>query len=755
LNLFRELQRRNVFRVTIGYVVSCWLLAQVADLVLENIGAPAWVMQTILLVLVLGFPVVVFFSWAYEVTPEGIKRESEVDRSQSITNLTGRKLDRAIIAVLIVALGYFIWESRFAGDRANTDPGPAEAPVAADPMDAGPSGVATRQEVAGTDSTRPSIAVLPFANRSNREEDQFFTDGIHDDLLTTIAKIGSMKVISRTSVMEYMGTTKKIPEIAEELGVAHVLEGGIQRAGDQVRINVQLIDAATDEHLWAEIYDRELTAENLFAIQSEISNAIAAALETTLTPAEWERISEAPTSSLEAYDAYLRGRQLMATARTEDLELALQKFEHAVELDPEFALAWVSIADAHDWITRLRDRIRTSETLAIREQAIRRALSIDPDLGEAWTAMATIHRDRGRDDEAESAFLKGIELSPNNANSYYAYATSIVETLRTPEKIDLIRKALELDPRSLAIRSLLAQELFRLGRYAEGVQQEQRVLEIDPDFVLAHHELGDHYLWHTGEFARSLAAMRRVTEVDPGTIDGLRHELEIYLEVGLTESARSVGKQIAALAPESRWPIWLEMMIALAENDLSTVRARSDQLISLTMNNAWGFELRQLGTLRLLIGDIHRARETFVLSDPGWLRQDRWSNLIEVDSTDTCIFSWILLNTGDPESGQALVDQTIAFLERDLSTVVEHVDSHGLEICYLTVGDTAGALEILGTQMDHNHIFRWGFYTGLPMYDAIRDEPRFIALEQEYDRRLRQQREAIEALDQQAAGGAP
>jgi TolB-like protein len=245
MQLFKDLQRRNVFRVGLAYIVSSWLLIQVADLVLENIGAPDWVMQTIMLLLALGFPVVLFFAWAFEVTPEGIKRESEVDRSVSATHVTGRRLDRAILAVLAVALGYFIWESRFSDrDRGRVDPAPVQSAGQAEPAAADAETPVGR---AAADSR--SIAVLPFENRSRLEDDTFFSEGIHDELLTNLARIGSLRVISRTSVMRYQDTLLSIPEIARELGVATVLEGAVQRAGDTVRINVQLIDAQTDEHL--------------------------------------------------------------------------------------------------------------------------------------------------------------------------------------------------------------------------------------------------------------------------------------------------------------------------------------------------------------------------------------------------------------------------------------------------------------------------------------------------------------------------
>ena len=254
MSFLEELKRRNVFRVGLAYVVVAWIIAQVADLVLENIAAPDWLMKAILLLLALGLPLALIFAWAFEMTPEGIKKEKDVDRSQSITPQTGRKLNAFIMASLVIAVAYFAYDkfvSRPASESAKAE---SASKLAED-----------KPVVIEEAPMERSVAVLPFANRSNREEDEFFTEGIHDDLLTHLSKIGSLKVISRTSVLRYKNSEKSIPEIAAELKVTTVLEGGIQRSGDQVRINVQLIDARTDEHLWAEIFDRKLTAENLFA----------------------------------------------------------------------------------------------------------------------------------------------------------------------------------------------------------------------------------------------------------------------------------------------------------------------------------------------------------------------------------------------------------------------------------------------------------------------------------------------------------
>ena len=285
MSFFEELKRRNVFRIGIAYLITGWVLLQVVDLVLENISSPDWVMQAFMLAVGVGFPITLLVAWAFEMTPDGLKKEKDVDRTSSITHVTGRKLDRAIIGILIIALGYFVF------DKFGADSGLPQ-------QQAGTGETLSPESEQSEPSTpdRKSIAVLPFANRSSREEDAYFADGIHDDLLTSLAKVGSLKVISRTSVMRYRGSGLSIPEIAAELGVTTVLEGGIQRSGEQVRINVQLIDASSDEHLWAENYDRALSAENLFAIQSEISREIVTALKTTLTEEEIERLTAQPTA---------------------------------------------------------------------------------------------------------------------------------------------------------------------------------------------------------------------------------------------------------------------------------------------------------------------------------------------------------------------------------------------------------------------------------------------------------------------------
>ena len=275
MRLLKELQRRNVFKVATAYGIVAWLLLEGSDTLVPALRLPEWFQSGVVFILILGFPIAMIFAWAFEMTPEGLRREKTVDPDRSVAAATGQKLNQAIIALLVVALAYFAWDKFAAGPHDEV-----------------------AQTATGTAQPRQkSIAVIPFRNRSANEENAaFFSDGIHDELLTNLSKIKALKVISRTSVMGYRDTTKNLRQIGRELGVANILEGGVQRAGDTVRINVQLIDTATDAHLWANVYERKLTAENIFAIQKEIAEAIANALEATLSPQEQERLADIPTT---------------------------------------------------------------------------------------------------------------------------------------------------------------------------------------------------------------------------------------------------------------------------------------------------------------------------------------------------------------------------------------------------------------------------------------------------------------------------
>ena len=482
MNLFAELKRRNVFRVGIAYAVVAWLVMQFADVVLNNITAPGWVFQAIMLLLAIGFPIVLVFAWAFEMTPEGLKKEKDVDRSQSIAPRTGRKLDRAIIVILVLALAYFAYD-KFSGRTEQATP--AEAVQAdANNAAAGESRSPTRSQ------SDKSVAVLPFAFRSSNEEDQFFAEGMHDDLLTQLAKIGSSESDFPHLGAGIQGHDQEDPEIAAELGVSTIVEGGVQRSGSRIRFNAQLIDAKTDEHLWAETYNRELTAENLFEIQAEIARAIAQALQATLSPEEEASINMALTNNLVAWEAYQRAGRLRLSQAIASMKMGITEIDHALELDPRFAAAWSLKA-----ILLLQQYWFYDTDPATRDaawDAIQAGRAIEPTLPDLDIAEGYYHYWGYRDYEKALPFMQRASIArPNDARAHRARAYVLRRMGDWESTLDALRRAAELDPRIVQSHTDIAETLLRLRRFEEAESTLARAQDAHADNVIT--------LWRTGE----------------------------------------------------------------------------------------------------------------------------------------------------------------------------------------------------------------------------------------------------------------
>jgi len=741
-----------VFRVGIAYLIVGWVLAQVADLVLDNISAPPWVMQAIMLVLGLGFLLVIFFSWAFEVTPEGIKRESEVDRSKSITNVTGRKLDRSITILVVVALAYFVWESRIADKSPESETGSEyvseqiESPAA---ITGNEKGTQTPNEAEAVIS-RQSIAVLPFDNRSRLEGDEFFVEGIHDDLLTNLARIGSLKVISRTSVLRYKDTEIPIPEIATELGVATIMEGAVQRAGNTVRINVQLIDAQTDEHLWAEIFDRELTTDNLFAIQSEISKAIADALEATLTDQEKEQINRRPTDNLAAYSAFMLGRQLLPKRTSITLEQARNEFERAVKLDPGFALAWVGIANSA-WLQSSYGTLGIDETAGIMETAINRALEIDPLLGEAHAAQGTLFDRQSKALQAENSYRRAIELSPNYASSYHWYANQLSGLpKRAREGLALITKAVELDPLSPIIRSSRGWIFQNLGKFDQAGAVYLKLIELYPDFPRTMQAMAYMNFRDLGNFDEAYKWSLKSQSLDAGNISYLYREYRALMEVGSIDLAAHTYRQMEDLNDKH----WLFSIANIRTNIKNgQIAAAREQASFLSGSVSAPFARWISGSVFSIDEDYDRARKMMLSARPAYLDRDQWSRLLNENQQDACRVGWVLMRTGDETLGRDLLEQTIAYLDRTLPQYMEHADRYPSTLCHAALGDIDATLESLQSLVAHNHIANWWEYRSWPQMRLVLDDPRFVELDQKVTDELTRQRIVIEALAAEQGAG--
>ena len=470
-NFFAELKRRNVYKVAVAYAVVAWLAIQAASIFLPAFNAPQWAMQIVILILVVGFPIALVFSWAFEITPEGIVRESEIDPAKSITRKTGRKIVAITVVLAVIAVGLFVFQLI----RARTTPAPRETASAA------------RTESA-TPPTNKSIAVLPFDNLSRDPDNAYFVEGIQDEILTRLAKIADLKVIARSSTQRFQNKGD-LPQIAQQLGVAHLLEGSVQKVNDQVRINVQLIKAASEAHLWAEIYDRKLT--DIFAVESEIAKTIADTLQAKLSGSEQHAIAARPTENDEAHQLYLKGRFFWNKRTANDLKKSIDYFQQAIAQDPNYALAYAGVADAYVVLPGYGGGI-PHDCYPKAIAAAKKALELDDTLAEAHTTLAMAIWSYEFDSaQAIREFQRAIQLNPNYAIAHQQYGNTLLVPLgRFDDGIAEGKRAVELDPLSLAINSDMAVNYHFAGRYDEAIAQLRKTLEMDPGYYFAYVNLG-------------------------------------------------------------------------------------------------------------------------------------------------------------------------------------------------------------------------------------------------------------------------
>jgi TolB-like protein/tetratricopeptide (TPR) repeat protein len=462
-NFFAELKRRNVYKVAVAYAVVSWLLIQAASIFFPAFDAPPWVMKIFIIVIIFGFPVALIFSWAFEITPEGIKLESEIEPNKSIARRTGRKIVALTIALAVVAAGLFVYQ--LVRSKSDTSGSPTTATIA-----------------------NKSIAVLPFDNLSRDPDNAYFCEGVQDEILTRLAKVADLKVISRTSTQHFKSTPDNLPQIAKQLGVAHILEGSVQKANDQVRVNVQLINALTDAHLWADTYDRKLT--DIFAVESEIAKAIAETLQARLSGSEKSSIAQAPTVNPEAYELYLRGKFFAEKRTGADLRKSIDYYDQAIAKDPGYPLAYVGLADSHLLLTAY-GAISTKEAVSPARAALKKALALDDSLAQAHASsglLANLELDLNR---AITELERAIQLNPNYATAHHWIALPLMAIGQSDRAIVEGKRAIELDPLSLICNADLAWVYFNARRYDETEAQARKTLEMDPRFYVAHYYLGE------------------------------------------------------------------------------------------------------------------------------------------------------------------------------------------------------------------------------------------------------------------------
>jgi serine/threonine-protein kinase len=499
MNFFAELKRRNVYKVAVAYAVIAWLLIQAASIFFPAFDAPSWVMKIFIIVIIFGFPVALIFSWAFEITPEGIKLESEIEPSKSIKRRTGRKIVAVTIALAIVAAGLFVHQLVRSDRRQGVEGGAPATPQS--------------EGLAGARPSIPekSIAVLPFLNLSADKNDEYLSDGMTEELLNVLTKVKSLHVPGRSSSFAFKGKNEEdiFRKVGEQLHVTAVLEGSVRKAGDKLRITAQLINVADGFHLWSETYDGDM--KDILAVQSDVAKRVVEALQVQLGVDEARVLAKKPTENPEAHRLYLLGRYHFAKFTRAGWTNAIRSFEQALQVDPNFALAYCGLADTYGWAGG--QTLPGREAWAKEMEFAQKALALDPNLAEAHLSMGTALFSVLGPYASENELDRAVELNPNQPLIYDQYGWTFSEMGRFDEAIAAEKKALELDPLNTFLNTDLAFFLYWARRYDEALVQIRKTLELDPNNGFAHSILGWCLIWK-GNSADAIVEFQKATTLD-------------------------------------------------------------------------------------------------------------------------------------------------------------------------------------------------------------------------------------------------
>jgi TolB-like protein/tetratricopeptide (TPR) repeat protein len=669
-SFFSELKRRNVYKVAAAYAVVAWLLIQAASIVFPAFEAPSWALKVVIAVSAIGFPIALVIAWAFEMTPEGMKRTADVSPEEKLPQWSRRKFAALIAGVALVAGGLLVFQLVV---RSARDDGSGRSRTASLPI------------------TDKSIAVLPFENLSEDKANSYFVDGIQDEVITRLAKIGELRVISRTSTQRYKARTTNLTEIARELGVSHLVEGTVQRVGDRVRINVQLIRAANEGHLWAEIYDRNLT--DIFSVQTELATAIAHSLQARLTGREQQVLAEKPTVNMAAYDAYLRGLDFASRpgANPADYRKAAEAFEEAVRLDPKFAEAWARLA-------------RSSAVLAFMQ----------------------IDATPAREEKARVAVETATQLAPGSpetllANAYYRYHLKH-DYAGARELFEKIRREL---PSNTEAVEALAKIARRQSRWKDAIRLFEEAAKLNPRDARLFMERAWTFSM-VRDYPSTLEMLERTAAIAPDDADVVENKAYYFQWMGNLGAARPLIEQI-----NRRTKTDLEIWQFVYERRFPEAIHILEEKLGKAASGEPGDRatiLESLGSVHWLNGEMEAARQMFLEAKP----------IFEKLGGEQPKNYWLQVGLASVEAGlgnKEAARQAIARALEGAAASDDPVFAPGAEESVARIEAQLGDAEVAIARLERLLVLPYGAFPLTlsklridPVWDPIRSHPRFKAL---------------------------
>ena len=545
INFFAELKRRNVYKVAVAYAVVGWLIAQIATQIFPFLEIPNWVVRLVIVLIAIGFPIALVIAWAFELTPEGLKRTEDVDPA------TSARQPRKHIWILVVIVGATFSIGLFLIGRY------------------------TAQNTTGAahiESPAKSIAVLPFDNATRNADTEYLSDGISEALINSLTELQQLKVIARSTAFRYKGKQIDPQSVGRDLKVQTVLMGVVRQLGDRLNVQVDLVDAVTGSQLWGQEYERKLV--DVLAVKQALVREVTEKLRLKLTGEQQQRLTQRDTTNPEAYQFYLRGRYYWNKRTAENLTKAMEQFQQAADKDPNYALAYVGLSDSYVLLENYAGT-PANETLPKAKAFAERALQLDNSLAEAHTSLGYVYNGLWRWEEAEQEFKRAIELNPNYPNAHHWYSLCLLDLGRIAEAKAEIKRAHELDPLSLIIGTTVTYAYLAEGDAKFAGAQSKKVVELDPNFSRGHEYLGLAYL-KEARYSEAIAELQKAVELsgrerwplrDLGygyAISGKRAEAEAIIKelVGKYENGRALGQDLAAvyagLGEKDQAFAWLE-----------------------------------------------------------------------------------------------------------------------------------------------------------------------------------------------------